>query len=322
MARLAKYPLREYTFIIFIIMQDHQTHTVVIIAGPTAVGKTAFAIALAQQLQTEIISADSRQCYREMKIGVARPTAAELAAVPHHFIASHSVVEDLNAASFEKYALAAAETIFQQNKVAVMVGGTGLYIKAFCEGIDPMPEVPQAVRDEIIGNYEKKGLIWLQKELQHKDPAFWALAEQQNPQRLMRALEILYATGHSILHYRTAKKIERPFRILQFGLELPKEQLHERIHLRVNQMMEEGLLDEVRSLLPYRSHNALQTVGYRELFAHLDGNISLEEAVTQIRTNTRQYAKRQLTWFRKDTGIKWLLPDAAALARVLVQIPS
>lgn len=294
--------------------------TIIIIAGPTAVGKTAFAVEVAKHFQTEIISADSRQCYREMKIGVARPSEQELAEVKHHFIASHSVTEDLNAGSFEKYALAAAEAIFQHHPVAVMVGGTGLYIKAFCEGIDPMPEVPDAVRQDVIKGYEQKGLIWLQKELQTKDPAFWAVAEKQNPQRLMRALEVFNATGQSILVFRTAKKAERPFRVIKIGLDLPKEQLHERIHHRVDQMMQEGLLEEVRSLAPYRAHNALQTVGYRELFEHLDGNCGLEEAVNHIKTNTRHYAKRQLTWFRKDEAFQWYEPSAAAVLQVVALV--
>lgn len=291
-------------------------NTVILIAGPTAVGKTAFAISLAQQFNTEIISADSRQCYKEMKIGVARPSAEELALVKHHFIASHSVTEDLNAGSFEKYALAAADEIFQKNKVAVMVGGTGLYIKAFCEGIDPMPVVPDEVRKQVTDGYAQKGLIWLQKELQQKDPAFWQVAEQQNPQRLMRALEVLYATGQSIMVYRTAKKVERPFKVIKIGLELPKEILHERIHSRVDQMMKDGLLEEVRSLFPYRSHNALQTVGYREIFEQLDGKVNPEEAITHIKTNTRQYAKRQLTWFKKDAEIEWISPAAENIALV------
>ncbi|MEO8173574.1 MAG: tRNA (adenosine(37)-N6)-dimethylallyltransferase MiaA [Sediminibacterium sp.] len=292
-------------------------NTVIVISGSTAVGKTSFAIQLAQHFQTEIISADSRQCYKEMKIGVARPSEEELAAVKHHFIASHSVTEDLNAGSFEKYALAIADEIFQKNKTAIMVGGTGLYIKAFCEGIDPMPVVPDEVRKQVIEGYEQKGLIWLQKELQQKDLAFWELAEQQNPQRLMRALEVLYATGQSILVYRTAKKAERPFKIIKIGLELPKEELHVRIHQRVDQMMADGLLDEVKSLIPYRSHNALQTVGYKELFDHLDGNIDLENAVGAIKINTRQYAKRQMTWFKKDGEIEWMAPSEENISSII-----
>lgn len=301
-------------------MNNSAQNTVIIIAGPTAVGKTSFAIALAQHYQTDIISADSRQCYKEMNIGVARPSEAELKAVKHYFIASHSVTDDLNAGSFEKYALAAVDEIFKRNKVAIMVGGTGLYIKAFCEGIDPMPEVPEEVRKKVIEGYQQKGLIWLQKELQQKDPAFWAVAEQQNPQRLMRALEVLYATGKSIMEYRTKKKVERPFKIVKIGLELPKEQLHHNIHQRVDQMMQDGLLDEVTSLLPFRNHNALQTVGYRELFDHLDGKSTLEEAVDQIKTNTRHYAKRQMTWFKKDPEIQWLSPSPKSLHIITNQV--
>ena len=295
-------------------------NTVIIISGPTAVGKTSFAIELAKHFQTDIISADSRQCYKEMKIGVARPSDEELAAINHYFIASHAVTEDLNAGAFEKYALAAADEIFQKNKVAIMVGGTGLYIKAFCEGIDPMPVVPDEVRKQVIEGYEQKGLIWLQKELQQKDPTFWEVAEQQNPQRLMRALEVLYATGQSIMVYRTAKKAERPFRIIKIGLELPKEELNDRIHQRVDQMMIDGLVAEVKTLLPYRTHNALQTVGYKEIFDHLDGNSSLEEAVIQIKTNTRHYAKRQMTWFKKDKEIEWMAPSAASISSVITSV--
>jgi tRNA dimethylallyltransferase len=294
-------------------------NTVLIISGPTAVGKTSFAIELAKHFQTNIISADSRQCYRELNIGVARPSVEELSSVKHYFIASHSVTDELNAGSFEKYALAAAEEIFQKNKIAIMVGGTGLYIKAFCDGIDPMPIVPVEVRNEVIHGYEQKGLIWLQKELQQKDTSFWETAEQQNPQRLMRALEVLYATGQSIMFYRTEKKAERPFRILKFGLELPKEILHQRIHQRIDKMMGAGLLEEVKSLMPYKANNALQTVGYRELFDHLEGNCTLEQAIVNIKTNTRHYAKRQMTWFKKEKEINWLSPTGDGLAEVIYQ---
>ncbi len=291
--------------------------TVFIITGPTAVGKTSMAIALAKHFQTEIISADSRQCFCELNIGVARPSENELAMVKHHFIASHSVKEELNAGSYEKIALAAVEEIFQQNKVAVMVGGTGLYIKAFCEGIDPMPEIPAAVRETVVKSYEQKGLIWLQKELQQKDPGFWQIAEQQNPQRLMRALEVLYATGNSILYFRTRQKTERPFNIIKIGLELPKEVLYTNIEKRVDQMIEAGLIEEVRTLLPFREQNALQTVGYREIFDFLDGAITRDKAIEQIKTNTRHYAKRQLTWFRKDTETHWFPADIACLPAML-----
>ena len=301
-------------------MNNTTQRTIIIISGPTAVGKTAFAIELAKHFQTEIISADSRQCYKEMRIGVARPSEAELTEVKHYFIASHSVTDDLNAGSFEKYALTVADEIFQKNKIAVMVGGTGLYIKAFCDGIDPMPVVPDEIRKKVTEGYAQKGLIWLQKELQQKDPGFWDVAEQQNPQRLMRALEVLYATGQSIMVYRTAKKTERPFRIIKIGLQLPKEELHQRIHLRVDRMMEEGLLAEVKALIPYKSCNALQTVGYREIFDHLDGKCGLDEAVNHIKINTRHYAKRQITWFAKDPEIQWISPSTDALPLIMAKL--
>ena len=296
---------------------DPYQHTVIIIAGPTAVGKTAFAISLAKHFQTEIISADSRQCFQEMRIGVARPSNEELEAVTHHFIASHSVKEDLNAGSFERYALDKVEKIFQKNPVAIMVGGTGLYIKAFAEGIDPMPEIPSEIREAVIAGYKQKGLIWLQKELEQKDPAFWKVAEQQNPQRLMRALEVLNATEQSILHFRTREKAVRAFRIIKIGLELPKEQLRERIDLRIDKMMKDGLLEEVKALIPFKQMNALQTVGYREIFEFLDEKLSLEESVESIKTNTRHYAKRQMTWFKKDPEIQWIQPDAQGLEKVI-----
>jgi tRNA dimethylallyltransferase len=272
---------------------------VYIVAGPTAVGKTAYAIKLAQQLGASIISADSRQCYKELSIGVARPSNYELAAVPHYFIATHSVAEDINAGFFENYALQKVDELFQKKDAVVMVGGTGLYIKAFCEGIDPMPIIPEGVRAEIINSYEQKGLIWLQAELKHRDPLFWNSAEQQNPQRLMRALEVLNATGKSIMEFRLAAKKQRPFEIETKLLEMPMDALTKRIDIRVEAMVEAGLVDEVKSVITYRDKTALQTVGYKEIFDHIDGKISLDEAVHQIKVHTRQYAKRQLTWFRK-----------------------
>ncbi len=301
-------------------MKEITEPTIIIIAGPTAVGKTAVAIALAKHFQTQIISADSRQCYSEMSIGVARPSVEELTAIKHYFIATNSITEELNAGSFEKYALHAVNEIFQKNNVAIMVGGTGLYIKAFCDGIDPMPTVPEDIRKKVIDGYSEKGLIWLQKELQQKDPAFWELAEQQNPQRLMRALEVLYATGHSILFYRKDKKSARPFNIIKIGLELPKEMLHNNIHLRIDQMMDAGLLAEVKALQPSRFLNALQTVGYREIFEYLDGNVSLEQAITNIKTNTRHYAKRQMTWFKKDADFQWILPSKESLSLIIDKV--
>ncbi len=277
-----------------------------IIVGPTAVGKTAASLEMAKQFSTAIISADSRQCFKELDIGVAKPSVAELKQVKHYFINSHSINDDVNAGMFEQYALQSADEIFKHHDTAVMVGGTGLYIKAFCEGIDSMPVIPASIRSDIMAKYEADGIAFLQTELQQKDPAFWSVAEQQNPQRLMRALEVLYATGKSILDYRKSKKITRPFKIIKLGLELPREILNERINKRVDIMMENGLVAEVESLLSYRHLNALQTVGYKELFNYFDGNVSLDEAVDQIKANTRKYAKRQMTWFKKDKEITWM----------------
>jgi len=279
--------------------------------GPTAVGKTAAAIRLARQLQTKIISADSRQCYRELNIGVAKPSPEELNAVPHYFIDSHSIHEEVNAALFEKLALQWTEEIFRESRTVVMVGGTGLYIKAFVEGLDDIPPADESIRLHIQQQYEMQGIAWLQDEIKKYDPEYYAKGELLNPQRLMRALEVRLSTGQSILSFRTRQPRTRPFQIHTIGIELPKEELHQRIHYRVDRMMEDGLLDEVRNLLPYRTHNALQTVGYRELFEYLDGKCSLDTAVSNIKTNTRQYAKRQLTWFRRNLSTHWMAPDAA-----------
>ena len=284
--------------------------TVIIIVGPTALGKTALAIEVANHFNTSIISADSRQCYQELSIGVAKPTAAELAAAQHYFIGSHSIHEDVNAGVFEKYALDAAAQIFKTNTVAVMVGGTGLYIKSFCEGIDAMPGIEPALRNSIIEDYEKNGLAWLQEQIANNDPDYFNHThEKNNPQRLMRALEIVLATGKSITHFQSAQKVTRPFNIVKVGLSMPREILNERINSRVDAMMEEGLLQEVTSLLPSAHVNALQTVGYQEIFAHLRGDISLQDAVVQIKQHTRQYAKRQMTWFKKDAAVNWLELD-------------
>ena len=282
--------------------------TVIVITGPTAVGKTAIAIKLAQHYQTEIISADSRQCYKELDFGVARPSEQELQEIKHHFIASHSIHEEVTAASFEQYALQKTYELFQQHDVIVMVGGTGLYIRAFCEGLDKIPPIDSSIREQILKLYDEKGIAWLQHEVSEKDPAFYEVGETQNPQRMMRALEVIEATGQSILSFRTGEKTHRDFNIIKIGLELSKEELHRNIDVRVDKMMEAGLLEEVKSLLPHRHENALQTVGYAELFDFLDGKITLEKAVEQIKTNTRQYAKRQLTWFRKDKNIEWFTP--------------
>lgn len=286
------------------------TKQVLVIAGPTAVGKTEVAIRVAKHFGTEIISADSRQCYQELNIGVARPSAAELAAVKHHFIATHSIHDEVTAAGFETYAIQKVSELFNHHDTVVMVGGTGLYIRAFCEGLDEIPAIDAGTRSRIIEQYQQSGLPWLQEMVRAKDPGFFAAGEIQNPQRMMRALEVIESTGRSILEFRKGGKAKRDFGIIKAGLELPREELDRNIRARVDRMMEMGLLEEVRSLLPWRQLNALQTVGYAELFEYLDGKCILEEAVEQIKIHTRQYAKRQMTWFKKDKSIQWFNPSA------------
>ncbi len=282
--------------------------TVIIIAGPTAVGKTAVAIEVAKHFQTEIISADSRQCFKELNIGVARPSQDELQQVKHHFIATHSITEEVTAASFEQYALEKVSELFQQHDTVVMTGGTGLYLKAFCEGLDLIPGISPELRNEIATKYKEEGIAWLQDQLKEKDPQFYTEGEIKNPQRMMRALEVVETTGRSILSFRQSTKAARDFTILKIGLELPKNELVERINARVDNMMKAGLADEVKNLLSFKQLNALQTVGYAELFDFLENKKSLTVAIEEIKIHTRQYAKRQMTWFKKDKEIEWFSP--------------
>ena len=284
------------------------TPTVYIVVGPTAVGKTKYAIELAQKLQTEIISADARQCYQELNIGVARPSLEELATVPHHFIASHSIQETINAGIFEQYALAKSTELLEKFGSAVMVGGTGLYIKAFVEGMDQIPAIDPAVRNQIQQDLSSKGMDWLQDQVQKLDPVYWAQAdqgEQENTQRLSRALEVVIGTGQSILSFQLQSKKARPFNIEKIGLEMPREQLYERINQRVHKMVEMGLEEEVKALRPQFHLNALQTVGYQEWLPYFEGHQTKEAVIEAIQQNTRHYAKRQLTWFKKDAEINW-----------------
>lgn len=291
-------------------MRPHP-HTVYVIAGPTGVGKTAIAIQLAQRLGTSIISADSRQCYREMTIGTAKPTEDELAQVHHYFVNSHSVKEHLTTADFERLALGYLEDIFKTSDKAVVCGGTGLYIKSLCEGIDEMPDVDAAIEREVNEQYQQHGIEWLQTAIQQEDPEFYQQGEIQNPVRMIRALSFVRSTGKSILNYRTGTKASRPFNIIKIALDLPREVLYERINRRVDMMIEQGLLEEVKQLYPQRHLKNLQTVGYSELFDYIDGKYTLEEAVDKIKQHTRNYAKRQLTWFRKDKEFHWLRADDA-----------
>ena len=279
--------------------------TCIVIVGPTAVGKTSLALELARQFHTSIISADSRQCFIEMNIGVAKPSSRELQEVNHYFINSHHIYDEVNAALFEQLSLQWCNEIFQVNNVAVMVGGTGLYIKAFTDGLDEVPPSSSEVRNEIINHYHTHGISWLQEQVQKADPEFFKKGEIQNPHRLTRALEVMRIAGRSILSFRTNEKKERPFNILKIGLHLPRQQLYDRINQRVDAMISEGLVNEVQALLPYKHLNALQTVGYKELFEFFEGKNSLEHSIELIKQNTRHYAKRQLTWFKKDTAVHW-----------------
>ena len=240
-----------------------------------------------------------------MNIGVARPSVAELSQVPHYFIASHHIQDDINAAWYGQYALNLLDELFSKYDTVVVTGGTGLYLKALTEGLDAIPEVAAHIRAQVVSEYDAKGITWLQEQLRQHDPLFSSTGEMQNPRRMMRALEVVLGTGHSIVSFRNAGRQARPFRIVQIGLELPREKLYERINMRVDLMMQAGQEEEAKQLLPYKHLNALQTVGYRELFDYFEGNISREEAVDQIKQNTRRYAKRQLTWFKRQAKMHW-----------------
>lgn len=291
--------------------------TCIVIVGPTAVGKTDIALRVAAHYNTSIISCDSRQCFRELNIGVAKPNQAELAAVPHYFINSHSIHEAINAATFEQYALEKSNLIFQDNDVVVMVGGTGLYVNAFCNGLDAVPAVSVEIRNSIIADFEKNGIEWLQAQLKEKDALFFEKGEMKNPQRMMRALEVITTTGTSILDFQKSEKKPRDFDIIKIGLELPRPLLNDRIAIRVNQMMKDGLLDEVRSLQSYNHLNALQTVGYREFVDYFDNVKELDKCIEEVKASTRQYAKRQMTWFKKDLSIQWCAPEWVEVKKIL-----
>ncbi|HWH62607.1 MAG TPA: tRNA (adenosine(37)-N6)-dimethylallyltransferase MiaA [Ginsengibacter sp.] len=276
--------------------------TCIIVSGPTAVGKTDYGIELAQKYHTKIISADSRQCYKELNIGVAKPSPDQLNRIHHYFINTHSINDEVNVKVFENYALDAVQKIFVTNDVVIMVGGTGLYIKAFCEGVDDIPLINENIRSEINHAYKKNGIEWLQKEIEKSDMGYFASGEMQNPQRMIRALEVKLSTGNSILDFHSGNKIKRDFEIKKVNLEIPRNELYERINNRVNEMMNSGLLKEAESLFPYRHLNALQTVGYKELFDFMEERISLDQAIEDIKKNTRHFAKRQITWFKKFNG--------------------
>jgi tRNA dimethylallyltransferase len=278
------------------------------VVGPTAVGKTRLAIDLALRFNTEVISADSRQVYRELNIAVAKPSGEDLSRVKHHFVGSVSINENYDAAKFGDEALNVVAGIHEKTKYALLCGGSGLYVKALLEGFDPMPSVPDEVRNRIIESYDKHGIEWLQTEVEAGDPDYFEVVDRRNPQRLMRALEVIQSTGLRLSTLRTQNKRKLPFEVIKVGLHMDRAELYSRIDQRVDDMIVNGLFDEAERLFPMRSLNALQTVGYQEIFGFLEGRYDREEAIRLLKRNTRRYAKRQMTWFRKDKEIEWFLP--------------
>lgn len=274
--------------------------------GPTGVGKTELALRVAQRYGCPIVSCDSRQIFREIPIGTAAPTAEEQRRVQHYFVGERSIEDEYNAGQYERDALKLLDSLFAKRDMVVMTGGSMLYADAVCKGLDDLPSVPLSIRADVQREYETKGLAWLQSEVQRLDPTYWAEVDQQNPARLAHCIELCRVTGepYSALRSHTAKA--RPFRILKIGLDRPRVELYARIDKRVKQMMEAGLLDEAKAVYPKRALNSLQTVGYKELFAYLDGEYDLDRAIELIQQNSRHYAKRQLTWFRRDKEIHWL----------------
>lgn len=291
---------------------------VVVVAGPTASGKTTMGIQLAKHFNTSVIAADSRQVYKELCIGTAVPTPQQLAEVPHYLIQHQSIYEHYSVGHFEKDALAAIRQAHEQRPVVFLVGGTGLYIDAVCNGLDELPTPPDAVRAQVQAIYQQGGLAALQEQVQHIDPVYYATVDRQNPVRLIRALEVFFTTQRPFSSYRSGMRVERPFRVLKLCLHDSKEALHARIRARVFDMVAQGLVNEAAALAHVHSLKALQTVGYQEVFPYLDGACSLEDMIEQIAQHTRQYAKRQLTWFRKDTAYHWLLPTELPRAIQLV----
>jgi tRNA dimethylallyltransferase len=279
--------------------------TLIVVAGPTAVGKTAAAIELAKHFNTVVVSADSRQFFREMSIGTAKPSDEELSQATHYFINSHSITEPFSVGDFEKQGLALLEELFKTHDHVILAGGSGLYIKAICEGFDDLPSADPAIRERLNQELEEKGIAHLQEKLKLADPVYYAEVDLGNPQRIIRALEVFEGSGKPISSYRQATVNKRPFNIVKLALNMPREVLYNRINQRVDVMMQQGLLAEVEALIPYRQLNALNTVGYSEIFDYIDGKTTLDKAIEMIKQNTRRFAKRQLTWFRRDGQFIW-----------------
>lgn len=283
--------------------------TLLVLTGPTASGKTALAIRWAERLRTEILSADSRQFYREMRIGTAAPTPDELRRVPHHFVQHLSIHDSYNVYRYEQDALALLEKLFQNHENVILCGGSGLYIDALCNGIDLLPDPDPELRENLHRMLRENRVEEFHQMLKEKDPEYYEVVDRNNPVRMVRALEVCIQTGQPYSTLRKQQAKERPFQIIKYAIALPREVLNERINRRVDRMMEEGLEAEARQLYPLRQLNALQTVGYRELFDHFDGKCTIDESVEAIKAHTRQYAKRQMTWFKRDSGYRWISPE-------------
>lgn len=280
-----------------------------IIAGPTAVGKTDLCIKLAKKFNTVIISSDSRQFFKETNLGTAKPSMREMSDVPHYFVNNLSIFDDYDVRKFEKEALELLERFFKENEIVIMTGGSGLYIDAVCSGFDDMPSIDPEIRISLNLLYQQRGIGALQEKLAKLDPEYYQQVDRQNPQRLIRACEVCLGTGRPFSSFRVKSKAERPFNIIKVGLEREREELYERIDRRMDLMIAAGLFEEAESLYPHRHLNALQTVGYTEIFGYLDGKYDKEEAIRLLKRNSRRYAKRQMTWFRRDAGYEWFAPE-------------
>ena len=290
-------------------MTNSNKKNLIVIAGPTAIGKTSLSIKLAKKLKTEIISCDSRQFYKELSIGTAVPSEDELKKIQHHFIQNLSIKEGYNIGEFEKDAILKIESLFKKYNNVILVGGSGLYIDAVCKGIDILPDISKKIRENLNIQYKKNGLAWLQNEVKELDPEYFEYVDTKNPQRLMRSLETYTASGKKISSLHKKKDKKRDFNIIKIGLEIDRESLYRKINSRVDKMINNGLIEEAKDLIKYRHYNALNTVGYKELFDFLDGNSNLETAIEKIKQNTRRLAKRQITWFKRDKSINWFTID-------------
>jgi len=280
--------------------------TLIVITGPTACGKTAVSVSLAKKLQSDIVSCDSRQFYKEMAIGTAKPTPQEMNGVIHHFVDSHSVLDDINAGKFERLALPVIQTLFEKHDFVILTGGSGLFIDAITQGFDDMPIIPTEIREELRNQFKEDGLAILTEKLQQLDPEYAHKVDLDNPQRVIRALEICLSSNKTYTELRQGQQDKRPFKILKFVLDRPREELYDRINKRVDLMMQKGLEKEVQDLMEYQHLNSLNTVGYKELFDYFKGVHTKETAIALIKRNSRRYAKRQLTWFRRDPSYRWV----------------